>query len=182
MPQPGLRWWHLIISTHNSWLPGDARGFRSRKHKIHSSGDYKNPPPLTEHVGLRKYHEERAGDAVVIPDPCREIVARAILGKLRKRGFRSLAIAVAETHAHILAELPANAKEVRLFVGECKTVSSHAIREQVPGRVWAAGGKNIPIDDSDHQRNVYRYILNQKNAWVWDFRNDPAEKHPEAPG
>ncbi|HEX3314753.1 MAG TPA: hypothetical protein VHR72_07680 [Gemmataceae bacterium] len=31
------------LSTYGSWLPGNPRGFRSRKHRIHSSGDYKNP-------------------------------------------------------------------------------------------------------------------------------------------
>src|SRR5262245_29868377 len=30
MPQPGKQWWHVIISTYASWLPGDLRGFRSK--------------------------------------------------------------------------------------------------------------------------------------------------------
>ena len=48
MPRPNKCWWHVTLSTYGSWLPGDQRGFRSRKHKIHSSGDYKNPPPASE--------------------------------------------------------------------------------------------------------------------------------------
>src|SRR5262249_17500638 len=51
MPAEGKLWRHVIISTLNSWLPGDPRGFRAVNHKIHSSGDYKNPPP-GEHAGL----------------------------------------------------------------------------------------------------------------------------------
>ncbi len=54
MPTPGKCWWHNILSTHGSWLPGNPRGFRSRNHRIHSSGDYKNPPPLGEHAGLHR--------------------------------------------------------------------------------------------------------------------------------
>jgi hypothetical protein len=50
MPLPGMAWRHLVIFTHNSWLPGDPRGFRSQNHKILSSGDYKNPPPPGEHA------------------------------------------------------------------------------------------------------------------------------------
>ena len=29
MPEEGKRWRHVIISTLNSWLPGDPRGFRT---------------------------------------------------------------------------------------------------------------------------------------------------------
>ena len=29
-----------MFGTYSSWLPGDARGFRNRDHRIHSSGDY----------------------------------------------------------------------------------------------------------------------------------------------
>src|SRR5947207_10093448 len=47
-------WIHVVVGTYRSWDFGDERGFRSRKHRIHSSGDYKNPPPKREHEGLRK--------------------------------------------------------------------------------------------------------------------------------
>src|SRR2546428_13711944 len=102
MPQEGMAWWHVIISTYNSWLPGDRRGFRSRDHKIHASGDYKTPPPPEEHAGLRRYHQQRAGEPVVIPEDCREVVGRAILAKLKKENYRVLAISVAATHSHWL--------------------------------------------------------------------------------
>jgi hypothetical protein len=45
-------WRHVIISTRRSWLHGDAREFRSRRHRIHSLGDYRNIPPAGEHAGL----------------------------------------------------------------------------------------------------------------------------------
>ena len=172
MPEEGLCWWHVIISTHKSWLPGDPRGFRSRDHKIHSSGDYKNPPPEGEHKPLHDFHRAKVGDPVVIPEEQRETVGRAILEKLRKLKYRVLAISVAATHSHWLVELPEDEKEVRQLVGQCKTKSSHAIREQVPGRVWAGRGKFIPIEDREHQLNTYHYILNQKDAWIWDFQKE----------
>jgi REP element-mobilizing transposase RayT len=170
MPKEGLQWWHVIISTYNSWLPGDERGFRSRDHKIHSSGDYKSPPPADEHAGLRRYHQQHAGEVVVIPQECRETVGQAILAKLNKLGYRVLVISVAATHSHWLSELPEDEREVRLIVGQCKTKSSHALRHHVPGRVWAYRGKNIRVKDREHQLNAYGYILKQEGAWIWDFK------------
>jgi hypothetical protein len=147
MPQVGMQWWHVIISTWNSWLPGDKRGFRSRDHKIHSSGDYKNPPPIEEHAGLRRYHEQKAGEPVTIFAEQREAVGQAILAKLKKGNHRLLALSVAVTHSHWLVELPENLKETRKIVGQCKSASSHKIRDQVPGRVWAFRGSFIRIRD-----------------------------------
>jgi len=181
MPQAEMQWWHCIISTHNSWLPGDRRGFRTRRHKIHSSGDYKSPPPEAEHAGLRHYHEQHSGDAAVVPADCKATVGWAIIGKLRKKSLRVLAIAVAGTHSHMLAELPIDAKAARFIVGECKTVSSHAVRNEIPGQVWARGGKFIRIDNVEHQRNTYHYILNQADAWIWKFRSDCDDVTAETP-
>ena len=174
MPAEGKLWWHVIISTLNSWLPADARGFRSRNHKIHSSGDYKNPPPKEEHEGLRKYQQKNAVDVVVIPDESKETVGRAILAKLAKLEHRCLVLSVASTHSHWLVELPEDEKTVRKIVGECKTKSSHAIRDVVPGRVWAFRGKFIPVKDRE-QQNTYRYILGQEDAWIWDYKQEPTE-------
>ena len=128
MPKPGMRWRHVVISTLNSWLPGDPRGFRTKGHDIHSSGDYKHPPPKGEHAGLHQYSKQISGNPVVIPRDLREVVGRAILAKLRKLDYQVLVIAVAGMHCHFLVELPEDIKRVRHIVGQCKTVSSHAIR------------------------------------------------------
>jgi hypothetical protein len=38
-------WYHVTGSTYGAWLPGDPRGFRTRHHRQHVEGDYKDPPP-----------------------------------------------------------------------------------------------------------------------------------------
>lgn len=188
MPAEGMQWWHIVISTHKSWLPGDKRGFRSRDHKVHSSGDYKKPPAIEEHAGLRAYHEQRSDGPVLIPDEQREVVGKAILDKLKKLGYRFLALSVSATHSHCLVELPRSLEETRAIIGQCKSKSSHAVRSVLPGQVWAGRGKYLRIKDRQHHRNVYRYILNQKDAWIWDFaqeepqREDPSPESTEAVG
>jgi hypothetical protein len=170
MPRPGKRWRHCVIGTYNSWLPGDPRGFRSRGHKVHSSGDYKAPPPEGEHAGLFEYSKQISGDAVIIPRALRETVGRKILEKLRKLDHEVIAISVGGKHAHFLAELPEAIKAVRDVVGQCKSASSHAVRVQLPGRVWGHRGKFTPVDTLEYQRNVFKYILRQEDAWIWSFQ------------
>jgi hypothetical protein len=174
MPAPGMRWRHVIISTYSSWLPGDPRGFRSKNHKIHSSGDYKIPPPEGEHAGLFRYSQRISGPPVVIPPDCRATVGTAILTKLKKLKYRCLVISVAATHAHLQVELPDDLSRIRHIIGQCKTVSSHAIRDRVPGRVWARDGAYKAINTIEHQCNVFQYILDQDGAWIWSHKEDLA--------
>ena len=46
------RWHHCIATTYGAWLPGDDFGFRTRHHREHVEGDYRNPPPPGAHQQL----------------------------------------------------------------------------------------------------------------------------------
>jgi REP element-mobilizing transposase RayT len=192
MPQEGKRWRHVIISTLNSWLPGDPRGFRAVDHKIHSSGDYKNPPPAGEHAGLHRYSQKISGEVVIIPRDLREIIGIALRDELGRLDHNLLAISVAATHCHMQVELPDDRKEIRRIIGEAKRKASVAVRKQMPGSVWAHDGKYEPIDTPGHQVNVYNYIWNkQDDAWIWSFKegvkttwveeDEEKEGDPQAP-
>ena len=167
-----MRWRHVIISTHCSWLPGDKRGFRSREHRIHSSGDYRNPPPPDEHDGLLRYNQQRDGHPVVLPANCRRIVGTCIVELLREQGYRVLAVSVSGMHAHILVELPAPLAQVRRIIGICKAKSSGAVRKIISGGVWAARGKYLWVKDRKHLEEAFYYIRDKQSpsAWVWTFR------------
>ena len=171
MPRPGMLWRHVVISTHNSWLPGDPRGFRSKDHKIHSSGDYKAPPPEGEHAGLHEYSKRISGPPVVIPLALRAPIGRALLADLHKRDGRVLVVAVAGLHAHFLVELPEDLATVRQIVGRAKTAACHAMHARLPGKVWGRYGTYKPVKGVEHQRSAFYYILRQKDAWVWSFRD-----------
>ena len=162
----------MILSTLNSWLPGEPRGFRAVQHKIHSSGDYKNPPPPGEHAGLYRYSKAISGKPIVIPRACREVVGTEIRDELTRLAHRILVISVAATHCHFLAELPDDRRKIRTIVGECKRKASVAVRKELPGRVWAHDGKYEPVDAIEHQRNAYNYIWSkQQDAWIWSFKD-----------
>ena len=75
-------------------------------------------------------------------------------------------------HSHALVELPDNTQQIWHILGQCKTKASHAIRDVLPGRVSAHKGKAKPVDDPKYQRNVYQYILDQTDAWIWSFKDE----------
>lgn len=172
MPKPGLRWWRLVLHTHGSWLHGDPRGFRSRGHRLHSSGDYKNPPPAGEHEGLHRYQKQNSRPAVRLPREVWPVVGRTMVDKCAKTARRVLAVSVGATHVHLLVELDDDYHEAQAFSGRLKQAGSHAVREVWPGRVWASGGKPIAVADRGHQVAVYHYILDHAlvGDWVWDDR------------
>ena len=72
-------------------------------------------------------------------------------------------------HAHILVELPDNIPEIRRIIGLCKTAASHAIREQLAGRVWGRYGSFKLINDKRHHVNTFNYILVKQDDWVWSY-------------
>ncbi|MDB5329326.1 MAG: hypothetical protein JWP03_477 [Phycisphaerales bacterium] len=173
MPRYGHLWRHVIINTLSTWLHGDERGFRSRKHRIHSSGDYKKPPPAGEHEGLHEFHKERARDEVHIDHEDRATIGRAFAKYLMEHGYRVLAVAVTKVHAHALIEVPHGLNEVKKIVGEAKRASSRAVEATMPGNVWSAGGKYKPVMDRAHCEKTHDYILYEQGAeaWTWSFRD-----------
>src|SRR5205823_12390910 len=136
-----------------AWLPGDVRGFRSDHHRIHSSGDYRNPPSPFEHEGLRRYHQQRHSEPVKIPRDQRTIVARAIAESLISLGFIVWVVSVSATHAHIVAELPQDLREYNRVLGKAKSDSSRAVKKALPGQVWARKDKHKLLRDERYRQN-----------------------------
>src|SRR3954465_4220054 len=173
MSQPGMLWRHVVINTHGSWLHGDGRGFRSRRYRIHSSGDYRNPPPPGEHLGLYAHHKRKCPDKVTIPLDLRPVVGRAIVEFLRDLKVRVLVVAVGKVHAHSVVELPVGLREVKRIIGEAKRFSSCRVTHSIPGTLWSAGGKFVPIENDNHLKAAYEYDLYDQGpwAWTWSFRD-----------
>jgi REP element-mobilizing transposase RayT len=177
MPLPGKRWYHVTFSTYNSWLPGDPRGFRSKHHRIHSSGDHRNPPPKGEHAGLHAHAKAISGRPVILETAQRITVGKAVVQNLLKHGHDILVISVSAMHVHTLAQLSEDLQQAKDAVGFAKLSASIRIKDDVPGQVWARGCKPKPIRDEIHHRNTFGYICRHldEGAWVWTFRDGPIE-------
>jgi REP element-mobilizing transposase RayT len=167
-----MRWYHVIWNTLGSWLPGDPRGFRNRDHRIHSSGDYKNPPPKGEHEDLLRYNNKRSRPVVKLPPNVRERIADAVAEFFKRRDCRVLAIAVGQAHVHVLVEMVDDYDEAKSIVGKCKLIVSGSIRDRIPGSIWSRGADVNPVETREYQVEVFGYISERQEAgsWVWDFQ------------
>lgn len=163
--------YHITWSTYGSWLPGDPRGFRTRHHRTHVEGDYKNPPPPGTYDGLHAYAKGAlTKPPVVLPIPLRPVAGQTCLEQFQKEWSTVHAISVGGEHVH--AALEAQPQGLKALVGRAKKVPSHRIRAEIPGQVWAEGCHVMPIRDKGHWLNVLKYIrTHQFNSWVW-VRND----------
>ena len=171
MSYPTKRCYHVTLGTKNSWLPGDPRGFRSRNHKVHSSGDHRSPPPPGEHAGLYRYSQQTSGKPIILPLQEREKVACQIVASLDRHNCPLLVISVGGMHVHLLVELPNDRREVKRLLGIAK--KSAAQVSSINGGLWAKGCGLKPIRDEAHHRNAFQYIKDheKEGAFVWTFRD-----------
>ncbi|MEM9883671.1 MAG: transposase [Planctomycetota bacterium] len=110
---------------------------------------------------------------VSFPEDFFLVLGGALLQKAQEQQHEVLAVSVDHHHAHVLAKLPIDRSEIKRIVGTWKQHASHAVRDRLPGRVWASSGDPIRVTDRGHQLNVFNYIVRHGNqgAWVWTFRD-----------
>jgi len=180
---PWNDWYHCNGNTYGTWLPGDPRGFRTRHHREHVDGDYRNPPP----PGANRETFERSKTLLRrVPihfDPTqREIAANAMVEKLLADEIEAIALSIDDHHFHMLARFRDH--RPRHWVGRAKMHSSMILRDYgLPGGAWAVGCRTLPIRDRRHQINVFNYIVKhrQQGAAVWTFRDGPPKTVPNQP-
>ena len=172
MPEPGMHWRHVIINTHSSWLHGDPKGFRSRGHRIHSSGDYKNPPPPGEHEGLLRYQIARSSPCVELPPGLRGEIGIQIVEFFQGQKHQILSASVSDLHSHFVVELPTELASVKAIVGSVKEDTSRFINKHMKGFRWAAGGTYKLVKTRQHLKEAIEYVAirQEPTAWSWCFR------------
>ena len=185
-PTENTRWFHITTHTYGAWLYGDPRGFRTRHHREHVEGDYKNPPPK----GMYDDKYQRSKDSlkqppVVLTPAWRKEVGIALRDKLLQVGAQLLRLSVSGQHVHYLAKMPPAMP--KFWTGLAKKHAWFELRDRGwKGMLWAKGGKATPVKDRKHQLNVYGYIGRHVNegAWLWSFTDgvENVQRPPVATG
>lgn len=166
-------WYHVDGHTYGTWLPGDPRGWREKRHKKHVEGDYRNPPPDGSGVGLHEHSRSLLKQPPVYLEPAqREVAGRALVEMLVQQGIEVLSVSLDAVHYHILGRFAGG--EVRRAVGRAKKHAYYRLRERWEvGKVWQRLCKVTPIADRAHQVRVFGYIRDhgKEGAWTWTFRD-----------
>ena len=146
-----------MCSTRGAWLPGDPRGFRDHDHRIHSSGDYRSPPPSGEHARLHRYARDITKKFVQFTPEQRSRTARAIMQKLDLMQAQWRVLAVGATHVHLLACI--DSRHAKREFGRIKQFASHTLRDELPGTIWGEGCLPLRVKNEQHYRSIVNYIL-----------------------
>jgi hypothetical protein len=176
------KWFHRTTHTCGAWLYGDPRGFRTRHHREHVEGDYKDPPPKGKYDW--KYQRSKKllkQPPVVLSREWRPVIGEALRDRLQELGALLLAISVGGQHVHFQARMPPPCP--REWTGIAKKHAWFIARDNGwTGMLWAKRSKANPVKDRGHQENVFRYILDhaKEGAWVWHFRMRPPTHSPPA--
>jgi hypothetical protein len=179
-------WFHFVESVYGAWLYGDSRGFRTRHHREHVEGDYKNPPPVGKYDPTRRHSiESLKQPPVVLARAWRPIIGAAVRDRLSDLGAFVLCLSQGGQHLHLLAKLPLEVAP-RIWMGLAKKHSAFEAKAQGwQGKLWGKRGKEVRVRDRAHQLNVYHYILDHVNegAWVWEWKKTtekPTDSRPWA--
>jgi REP element-mobilizing transposase RayT len=168
MPRAYLNLYHAICTYHGQWIPGDERGWRCRDHRVHSSGDYKRPPPPEEHEGLRRHVRAQLNNPPVrLSRHQFEVLGDAFVRKLLKMRCAVRRASAGPTHVHVL--LVPSEPDVLKQLGRAKQYASFKCPGH-RGQLWGGGGRAIPIADYGHLANVLQYIADhaaKEGAWIW---------------
>ena len=167
---PWNNWYHCTLHTYGTWLRGDPRGWRSRNHREHVEGDYKNRPAKgTYDKQFQRSKDLMKRDPVTIDD---DPVVRFVLKRLFER-LQEFSIPVAigafdGVHAHILAQCPK--RNPKIVIGIAKQYATAQLKSQgkalgfpeldlKPGEgIWATGSHPKPIGDEFHFDRAFDYI------------------------
>ena len=162
-------WYHVNGNTYGTWLPGDPRGWREKRHRKHVEGDYKNPPPMGTGDRLHRYSGRvLTHQPVHLGQGQRQIAGQGLVEMLVKDEIELLAVCVDAIHYHILGKFGDRR------VGRAKRHAYYLLRTRWQmKKVWQHLCHVSPIVDRTHQLRVFDYIRNHKNrdSWVWTFRN-----------
>jgi hypothetical protein len=183
---PWRDWYHVMGNTYGTWLPGDPRGFRTRWHRIHVEGDYRNPPPQGKYDALHEQSKELlARPPVYLSVEQRQAALGEFLKSFHKWQIHVVTIAVGRVHFHLLAQFPQH--DPRHFVGLAKKESSAYMRRDglaPEGGLWATKCECVPIERESHWDFVFGYVLDHRKqgAAVWSIHDDRKNEMPHPDG
>ena len=149
-----------MSSYRGQWIPGDERGFRSRGHRVHSTGNYHDKPPETEHAGLRRWARTIMAEPVTLDRTLASELVSAMIEKVEAMELRWAIVAADRVHCHALIDVAELAPKETF--GRAKQFASFRLRSAIPGKLWGASSNPLDVRDREHFINVINYIADHE--------------------
>lgn len=159
-------WWLVTWTTYGSWLPGDARGFRTwrgrervappRRFATHSDDVYEPARYVT------RYREAVAqcSTGVCLNVTHRQVALKAIVEDVNALNLPAAVLAVADWHVHLVAQF--GGLPIRPTVGRFKSEATRAIKaaddNYEPKRSWTKGCHMESLKDDASLDAACRYV------------------------
>lgn len=153
-------WYHIMGHTYGTWLPGDPKGFRTRHHREHVEGDYKNPPPKGKYDKIwQRSKDLMKRDPVHLSPEQRQRAVDEFVRSFHKWNIPLHIISIDRIHLHALAQVID--RKPRHYTGLAKKECSAYMKQDnlAPGGgLWAVRCKCLPIASAAHFASVTGYI------------------------
>ena len=161
-------------------MRGDPRGWRTRHHREHVDGDYKNPPKTGTWEWLFAYSKRVMKRKEVTLDwTPRALVLHCVVAKLLADEVEVLVASLDNRHLHVLARYPKASPRYALGYAKkyaIQMLKAHGLAVgldlQIGQGIWAKRSHPEPIADHEHHVFAFKYILKhaRKGAVIWHFR------------
>jgi hypothetical protein len=153
MSSPWRGWWHCNGTFKGGWLRGDGRGWRSRHHREHVEGDYRNrPPPHAYAAEFQRSKSLMSEEPVVLDAAGRSEMCRLLAGALGFYGVEVAELSVGAAHYHVLARFPV------------AVVKHEAQGDSVPAT--GVAGLCAAHQLNDGRDPLPRYLLGKCHSWA----------------
>ena len=162
----------LTFSTYGSWLHGDPRGSVDRDHNLPGT------PVLSKSATLQwEEREGMTGEAVVLDEPRRVQVLKAVEEVCEHRGWRLDAANVRQQHVHAVVLADDKPEKV---LNDLKAYATRRLREaslvETEDRVWSRHGSTRYLNDPAAWQAAGRYVVEEQGddlGAVLDRRRPP---------
>jgi len=167
--------WHLVtVNTYGTWLPGDPRGFQTRRHRQHvppppryASGEETYGPALYENLH-RDAKARMKGHEIKLTAGQSRTVVQSFRDHLAELRLACLVVSMDFWHGHSVLSCPPDVLErtVALLKGRA---SRQLGKQGLPGRVWARGYHARRLKDRTAVYSAVHYVRRHvsRGAVVW---------------
>ncbi|MCC6681198.1 MAG: hypothetical protein IT445_09900 [Phycisphaeraceae bacterium] len=195
-------WYHCMANAYGTWLPGDPRGFRTRHHREHLEGDYKQPPPTGRYE--QRHHNARQllrqSQIVLEAFDVRLFTCRVFGHALLFHQIELRELCLSRVHLHLLARFRPPPAESKLWQYAPRKIHGAPQSPPSPDGGLSDGGlsdgtgdnqqarqRELPgfglgaIDLDDLRNPLPRWVIGKAKSWT--ARQLKTQGHlPDQPG